>query len=94
MTCRRERQLQRGEDLKKDLGVLPSWGKTGQLLIAQFRDLGWRIPVTGNLFYIQANLSTCCMGSLQMYCFHQDSRYSALIKQKKQDLQDTLQHLY
>lgn len=30
----REPRLQRGEDLKKDLGVLPSWGKTGQLLIA------------------------------------------------------------
>ena len=89
-----ESQLQGGEDLKKELDVLPSWGKTGQLVVAQFRGPGWRIPVIGNLFYIQANLSACCMGSLQMYCFHQDSCYSALIKQKKQDLQGTLQQLY
>lgn len=51
-----EPQLQGGEDLKKELDVLPSWGKTGQLVIAQFRGSGWRIPITGNPFYIQASL--------------------------------------
>lgn len=55
-----EPPLQVGGDLKKELDVLPSWGKTGQLVIAQFRDPGWRTPVTSTIFYTQANLSTCC----------------------------------
>ena len=51
-----EPQLQGEEYLKKELDVLPSRGKTGQLVIAQFGGPGWRIPIIGNLFYVQANL--------------------------------------
>lgn len=55
-----EPPLQCGGDLKKKLDVLPSWVKTRQLVIAQFRDPGWRMPVTSTNFYTQANLSDCC----------------------------------